>query len=1461
MRLKTFISLLAIVLVGTMAASAITFTGLSNTSGTWAIATNDNGTVTTNKTLEGELAPGMGYGYETAVYFGGRYYVIRNFMQNGTPMMFNIVLFNDDWAQVNTLMPSTRIGAASLTYREADATVYGVFANASGSSYDFGTLNMTTGTVERIAALGSRPGGIAAGAAGALYILGGDGRLKRIDPATGALTTIGATGLTISADAIQDLCYDPATDRLCYVNASGAWTIDPASGAATQAEQYDGATQWTGVFVRAAEREIVPSWVDGLTVTFTRDQLNGTVAFRMPSTDDTGNTLSGTMEYQLWIDSDNKISGEATAGQAVSVPVTIADEGMHTFRVLAVRNGVNGMESSQQRFIGHDTPAAPASASINKSGGMKQVVVSWKAVTAGVNNGYIDTDNIRYTVVRQPGNHIIASATAETSIIDTTIPSMEYYTYEVTATDGVKTSEATATPTRLIGEEVGIIPTWEYTFAGNGSGLFTIDDSNADGYYWRYSENDKVMWMQLNPSAAADDWLISPNIRLEKGKHYRLKIDISGSVYHEVERVEIKYGATTNPDDMTHTALKPTEFVGSTPFNFFFTAETDGMVYIGIHAISNAGTGAILINSFCIEAGVDGRSPGKAAQVKAIAAPQGAHGATVAFTVPVSDFEGNTLADPGTATVTNLTTGKTVATYSNISAGQQMQATDNEPAEGMNEYSVACTNAYGTGTPATASCWVGRDMPGAPLNVRWTQEGDQVYVSWDAPTTGEHNGYVDFADMEYIVYHRETESIIYRGTERMIPITPTIAGQQELLRFYVAGVYSDDTMGPLQTTNYSAYGTPYALPLKESFVRGGTGTAPWKLSSEKGNNPWYALTDLPDVALRPFDNDEGMLVYTALGTGTSRLETPLLDFTTVEKPVMKLWYYMFDNSTHLQITGSCDSGNTWRTFADIENPGEPQWRLLTVDVADLSGFERVQLAIQGTSTAPGAYVVVDNVTVDNEHSCDPMIAALTVPRKIQAGADYTATVTVANNGATMLSGYTVEIWHDDMLAGVAEGPALAPDALAEVEVTAHLSSNAKEATATALVQHPDDSDDTNNSLAARCNVVASYLPAPTELINNADGTESVELAWTAPVNEYTAPVTDDFEDYEAGSLGGIDVTYNETTKQMEARCQTGALGPLKLVDRDGYATGTLINLSDLPHSQDGMVCQVLDIEAFGLEQRSTLLAAHSGNKCLCFWIAMDRGNAGGEFSVNNDDWLITPELSADDKRLSLWAKSITNKYGYECFDVMVSSTGDNPDDFILFKSVKNILPGYRTSPEAGYTFYEFDLPADTRFAAIRYNAKGTVGLLVDDLTYTPASNYQTLKLIGYNVYRNDELINTSPVAATHYTDIPPIAGRHGYTVTALFDKGESPYSNLVLARTSTAIETVTASDNNLLRVTATGIEADAQEGATVRVYDTTGRLIAQRHGIAGAPTAIDLEEGVYIVTINETTAGKAVVRH
>ena len=67
--------------------------------------------------------------------------------------------------------------------------------------------------------------------------------------------------------------------------------------------------------------------------------------------------------------------------------------------------------------------------------------VSWNAPAAGVNGGYLDKANIRYTVVRMPDSVTVADNYAQTVFTETTPEAMHNYSYRVYATNNGKRGE------------------------------------------------------------------------------------------------------------------------------------------------------------------------------------------------------------------------------------------------------------------------------------------------------------------------------------------------------------------------------------------------------------------------------------------------------------------------------------------------------------------------------------------------------------------------------------------------------------------------------------------------------------------------------------------------------------------------------------------------------------------------------------------------------------------------------------------------------------------------------------------------------------------------------------------------------------------------------------------------------------------------------------------------------------
>ena len=95
-------------------------------------------------------------------------------------------------------------------------------------------------------------------------------------------------------------------------------------------------------------------------------------------------------------------------------------------------------------------------------------------------------------------------------------------------------------------------------------------------------------------------------------------------------------------------------------------------------------------------------------------------------------------------------------------------------------------------------------------------------------------------------------------------------------------------------------------------------------------------------------------------------------------------------------------------------------------------------------------------------------------------------------------------------------------------------------------------------------------------------------------------------------------------------------------------------------------------------------APYEGNQGMYFF-----ASGANSTPFPNDDWMIGPEFTIDgvtSPTLSFWAKSITDQYGLDRFQIGIGST-TNPDDFTIISS-----GNYEEAPTE-WTQYEYDLSA------------------------------------------------------------------------------------------------------------------------------------------------------------------------
>jgi PKD repeat protein len=126
---------------------------------------------------------------------------------------------------------------------------------------------------------------------------------------------------------------------------------------------------------------------------------------------------------------------------------------------------------------------------------------------------------------------------------------------------------------------------------------------------------------------------------------------------------------------------------------------------------------------------------------------------------------------------------------------------------------------------------------------------------------------------------------------------------------------------------------------------------------------------------------------------------------------------------------------------------------------------------------------------------------------------------------------------------------------------------------------------------------------------------------------------------------------------------------------------------------------------------------HSGNKMAACFDAVTA-------SAPNDDWLIAPQvIIADGDEVSFFAKSYSDMYGLERFNVAVSITGTAPADFTVISAAP-----YIQAPTV-WTEYNYDLSTyagQSIYVAIQCVSNDAFFFLVDDFVVATASRTRTV---------------------------------------------------------------------------------------------------------------------------------------
>lgn len=1308
--------------------------------------------------------------------------------------------------------------------------VYAITYNSNGDGFQLATIEYseTAAVTTAIGEFNYNVNSIAFDSTGQLYAIVYNGetvgesfvvtesflvKINKTNPAD--YTVVGETG--VAPKYLSDSAIDTKTNRMFWAvsddTAGYMAEIDLTTGAATRILDFPLNEEVVGLVIPApAAEEGAPAKVTGLAANFADGSMSGTIDFVAPTTLYDGSNGVGELSYTVLCDGESVATGTTAFGATVNAAVTVAESGMHTFVVYCSNAAGNGPKAQIKAFVGKGVPAATTVSAYYADGVAN---VSWIPVTESADGGYVNPAEVTYTVTRYPEGVVVADGITEASFSEPLAEpeSIVSYTYGVKATYSGATSAEAMSNAIVLGS---IVPPYTQDFSNsNALDAFTIIDANNDGKTWMVYNGEARM--AYNSSLDMDDWLITPPMKLEAGKAYKVSFKAHAHSSTFPERIEVKWGDSNTAAGMANVLVEPTVLSSGTAEEFvcFITPQANGTYYVGFHGISDADMFYLYIDDIEIAAGVAATAPAAPTNLVVTPGANGAKTAAISFNAPAVDFAGNALAS---LEKVELYRGEElINTFDAPAVGAELTYTDNLPADGDYTYSVAGYNADGKGESTSATVYVGVDFPAAVSEATLTEDAanpGKVTVTW-AAVDKDVNGQAIAADaVKYDLY-------IYDGNSRVLvagDLTTTsysyeaVTEGQSFLQYAVfAKTARGEGDGTL--TQMLAIGAP-VTNFADTFA-GGELTYDWgiqRLGDSTGAS-WTLLGDESGVPSQ--DGDNGMIAMKASYIDdASRLYSVKISLAGVENPALTFYTYNIvgeSGDPDENLVSVCVSAPNANNFVTVMPEatvndlcgGAEGWAKVTVNLAAYAGQD-IQFGIDVVCKGY-AYTIFDNFKISSLVDNDLVATGITAPATVKAGADYTVDVTVSNDGAKDAGAYTVELYADNEKVAEKAAEGLESSKTATVSFERTMSALATEpVTYKAIVVYAADEVLNNNETTeVAVAPIVSNLPKVTDLAASiADGGN--KLTWSEPDLTAAAPeaITEDFE------------TATGFAKEF---------GDWTFVDVDGSAVGGFQG-TDVPGITPGQTTASFFIwdQTDGLGNQT--FTAHSGMKYLAALFRYDDGET--------DDWAISPELYGGAQTISFFARSYSDAYP-EKIEVYYSTGSLNPDDFVL-------IPGTTVAKvPKDWTQYNVDVPEGAKHFAIRSCAQGSFMLMVDDVTFIPASGAAAdLSIVGYDIYRNGEKVNAEPVAECEYTDA---AGKAGdvYQVTVIYNKGVSAGSNEAAA--TSALDELTA---GVKVTTAQGtIIVTGAEGLDVTVVAVDGKVLYAAKGDA----TVAVETGVYVV--------------
>lgn len=596
--------------------------------------------------------------------------------------------------------------------------------------------------------------------------------------------------------------------------------------------------------IKVEEVSEAPNAVTGFTVTAGENGAqSATLTWTNPSLTDMGNALGeiseieilrGTTSYKTELAYTIDNTQYLTPGAEVTfIDNEVPEAGTHYYEVVVCLNDAKSPAVSlKSPWIGKDS-SLKALGDVTASVNSENHVMLEFTIPEGSNGAYVDPADVAYKIERKPSSSysytvIDAEYKGELPYTDTTVEPFNVYTYRVSTVYNGKTG----TPKTSNNVTVAGVATPPYTqeFNDNKSLDFFTKFNGGTGLIgsWSYySYNIRYYNGGRYGDTSADTWAITPKIRLEAGKVYRLTYETWISSAGESNYKDLYVTIGTEPTAEAQTALNE----GNATVTNTSSATTessrsaivkvaeDNEYNIGFHVYGPTSSAYLYLDNISlveikeVPVAVDNLTitPGIDALLEAV----------IIWTNPTLTNAGSELTEITKAEL--LRDGEVIYIKENPTPGDQESYADN--GEGLTSGNHTYTVVTYIGDDASeasneATAWIGPDDLKAVENAQAepSEDGSYVTISFDSldPATGGANGgYI--GEVAYRVVRMPDEAVITEAAEGS-PVIDDNIGSMSLGAYYyeitvVRGIEESDAA----TTGKVVLGDAIALNTGDTY--------------------------------------------------------------------------------------------------------------------------------------------------------------------------------------------------------------------------------------------------------------------------------------------------------------------------------------------------------------------------------------------------------------------------------------------------------------------------------------------------------------------------------------------------------------------------------------------------------------------------------------------------------------------